>query len=123
MINLLNELKYNLDNLVNDITNSQECYPIVSITKWCIANEKDVPTGVKRWLSRYSKAISLHCGIEFCVKGEMKNNQRYDNTEFHPSIIQFVYEQYCAGTKRQKMIEGFEKIINSVEDKELELFN
>lgn len=124
----INELAYNLltfkddvKDLIEDVTTEEECYSTVSIAKWCFANNQQVPKGVKRWLSRYSKAVSEYCEIIYHVRGELNNNIKYDNTEFHPKVIQFVKAQHDAGQKQKKIVETFAKLINEVEAEQLEL--
>jgi hypothetical protein len=124
----INELAYNLltfkddvKNLIEDITTEEECYSTVSIAKWCFANNKQVPKGVKRWLSRYSKAVSEYCEIKYYIRGEMNNDIKYDNTEFHPKVIQFVKVQYDAGQKQQRMVETFGKLMSLDEIQTLEV--
>lgn len=124
----INELAYNLltfkddvKDLIEDVTTEEECYSTVSIAKWCFANNQQVPKGVKRWLSRYSKAVSEYCEIKYYLRGELNKNMKYDNTEFHPKVIQFVKAQHDAGQKQQRMIETFTKLINLDEVQTLEI--
>jgi hypothetical protein len=119
MATLLFSFKQNLGFLIEDVQSGKECFSLVSVTKWCAANNKQIPSGVKRWLSRYSKAVSEYCEIEYVVKGQFVNGTKYDNTEFHPKIIHFVKQQYDMGQKQKKIIELFEQVLNNPEEAEI----
>lgn len=119
MATLLFSFKQNLGFLLEDVKTGKECYSLVSVTKWCAANKKQMPSGVKRWISRYCKAVSEYCEIEYLVKGQFVNGTKYDATEFHPKIIQFVNSQYNMGQKQKKIIELFEQLLNNPEEAEL----
>lgn len=115
MSKLLQDLKTKLRGLKEDINKDGRHYTLTSVAKWCFVNSVDVPQGVKRWLSRYSKAVSLYCGVSFISKGEYdyKGNNKSDKTEFHPKVISFVHEYYQAGQDEQTIIEAFSKLDNS----------